>query len=69
MTPRIEMALHYFCAQKAVAMARRGEIAIDGDDIAEIIGLHNALMATGSPALRKAAMRLPVVVATPGGVA
>lgn len=65
MSPRLEMALHYFCAQKAVQQARRGEIAIDGDDIAEIIGLHNALMATGSPALRKAALRLPIVVATP----
>ena len=69
MTPRLQMAQFYFCAQKAVSMARRGEIAIDGDDIAEIIGLHNALMATGSPALRKAAMRLPVVVATPTGAA
>lgn len=69
MTPRLEMARHYWCAQSAVQAARRGDMAIDGDDIAEIIALHNAMMATGSPALRKAAMRLPVVVATPTGAA
>lgn len=69
MSARIEMARFYFCAQSAVQAARRGDMAIDGEDIAEIIALHNAMIATGSPALRKAAMRLPVVVATPTGAA
>ena len=67
MTPRIELARHYFCAQTAVQQARRGEVEFEADDIAEIIGLHNALMATNSRALKKAAMKLPVVVAVPGG--